>query len=165
MLGVLEEHFAGQRAKLKVINCMLRLGLSVDKEGRIFCERIQMAPAKIAKALGIDRRVVIQTAKEIASDEKLLTVFSHLSPIANVSMAAKFLGHDCFEINADPHSVGVVAQVSTILANNNVSIRQIITDDPDLYPDPKMTVVVEGKLPQKAIAQLRKLGIQSIVLK
>ncbi len=165
MLGSVEERFAGQRAKLKVVNSMLRLGISVDAKGCLFCGPVALAPAKMARALSVDRRVVIQTAKDIANDPKLLPVFSALTPIVNVSKAAKFFGHDVIEINADPNTVGLVAKVSGILARHKIGIRQIITDDPDLYPEPKMSVVVEGKLPQKTISELRKLGLDSISFK
>jgi predicted regulator of amino acid metabolism with ACT domain len=165
MLGSVEARFAGQRAKLKVVNSLLRLGISVDAKGGLCCGGIALAPAKIARALGVDRRVVIETAKDIAADSQLLPVFSALAPIANVSKAAKFFGHDTVEINADPNTVGLVAKVSGILARHKIGIRQIITDDPDLYPEPKMSVVVDGKLPQKAIAELRKIGLDSISFK
>jgi len=52
-----------------------------------------------------------------------------------------------------------------VLARNKVGIRQIITDDPDLYPEPKMMVVVEGKLPRKAAEELRALDVQAISFK
>jgi len=54
---------------------------------------------------------------------------------------------------------------TSILARHKVGIRQIITDDPDLYPEPKMLVVVDGKLPQKAVLELRRLGLDSISFK
>lgn len=165
MLHYVEERFAGQRAKLKVVSTLLRLGIRVDGSGSLYCDLIELAPAKVARALGVDRRVVIQTAKDIATDPELLPVFSDLAPIANVAKAAKFFGHDVIEINADPRTVGLVSKVSGILARQKVGIRQIIADDPDLYPEPKMSVVVDGKLPQKAISELRKLGLNSISFK
>lgn len=165
MLRYVEEFFAGQRAKLKVVTAMLRLGLRVDKAGKLYCDTIEMAPAKMARSLGVDRRVVIETASEIAVDPELYPVFSDLLPIANVARSAKFFGHDVIEIAADPNSVGVVGKVTGILAVNNVKIRQIIADDPDLYPEPILRIVVEGKLPQKAFSDIRKLGLQSISLK
>ena len=165
MLRYLEEHFAGQRAKIQVVSQLLRLGIRVDERGNLFCDKIALAPVKVGRAIGVDRRVVIETAREIARDERLFQIFSDLAPIANVSNVAKLLGHDVIEINADPHSVGVVAKVSSVLAKNHVTIRQIIADDPDLYPEPKMRVVVDGKLPQKAIGELRALRLQSISFK
>ncbi|MCX6770029.1 MAG: amino acid-binding ACT domain protein [Candidatus Micrarchaeota archaeon] len=161
----IDEVFSGQRAKLKAVSTMLRLGLRVDKQGRIFCESIELAPAKFARAIGVDRRVVICTAKEIAADPKLSEIFSRLIPTANVSGAAKILGHDVIEIDADPNTTGLVSIISTILARNKVGIRQIIADDPDLYPDPKMHIVADGRLPRKAIEELRNLHLQAISFK
>jgi uncharacterized protein len=165
MLRYLEEHFAAQRAKLRVVSEMLKLGLRVDAKGTIYCGPIELAPAKVARALSVDRRVVIETCREIATDERLFRIFSDLLPIANVSGPAKLLGHDVIEIDADPSSVGVVAKVSGVLAKNRVKIRQIIADDPELYPEPKMRLVVDGRLPQKAAAELRSLHLQSVSFK
>jgi len=165
MLRHIEEQFAGSRAKLRVVTALLRLGIRVDEDGKLYCDTIGLAPAKVGRALSVDRRVVIETAREIAADPKLLQVFSGLLPIADVTRAAKLFGHDVIEINADPNTVGLVAKVSGILARNKIGIRQIIADDPDLYPEPKMSVVVDGKLPAKALAELRKLGVQAISLK
>ncbi|MCX6771176.1 MAG: regulator [Candidatus Micrarchaeota archaeon] len=162
MLQYLEERFAGQRAKLRVVSAMLRIGVRVDGEGRLYCDSIELAPAKMGRAMGVDRRVVIETAREIADDPKLFAVFSSLFPISNVSRAAKHFGHDVIEIDADPNTVGLTAKVASVLARHKVGIRQIITDDPDLYPEPKMMVVVEGRLPRKAVEELRSLDVQAI---
>ncbi|MFA6213875.1 MAG: amino acid-binding ACT domain protein [Candidatus Micrarchaeia archaeon] len=165
MLQYLEERFAGQRAKLRVVSAMLRIGVRVDAKGKLYCDSIGLAPAKIGRAIGVDRRVVIETAREIASDPKLFEIFSALFPISNVSRAAKYFGHDVIEIDADPNTVGLAAKVTAILARHKVGIRQIITDDPDLYPEPKMMVVAEGKLPRKAVDELRSLNVSAISFK
>ncbi len=165
MLRYIEEQFAGQRAKLRVVTEMLKLGLRVDERGFLYCGSIELAPAKVARALSVDRRVVIETMKEIASDKELFQVFSGLVPIANVAGSARLFGHDVIEIEADPDSLGVVAKVAGVLARHNVKIRQIIADDPELYPEPRMHVVVEGKLPQRAAYGLRKLRLKAISFK
>jgi len=165
MLRYLEEHFAGKRAALRVVAALLRLGIRVDSKGKLYCDQIELAPAKVGRALEVDRRVVIDTAREIANDERLFQVFEGMMPIANVSRAAKLLGHDVIEINADPNSIGIVKKVSSVLTKNGVKIRQIIADDPDLYPEPKLSIVVEGKLPQKALSSLRELKLKAISLK
>jgi uncharacterized protein len=165
MLQYLEERFAGKRAALRVVTTLLRLGIRVDAKGKLYCDSIELAPAKMGRAIGVDRRVVIETAGEIAADPKLFAIFSSLFPIANVSRAAKHFGHDVVEIDADPNTVGLAAKVTTILARHKVGIRQIITDDPDLYPEPKMMVVSEGKLPRKVVDELRSLNVQAISFK
>lgn len=165
MWRYLEKHFSGNGAKLKVVTAMLRLGISVGKGGVLLCGPIELAPAKFARAVGVDRRVVAQTAKEIASDKEMFQVFSRLAPTANVSGAARMLGHDVIEIDADPNTTGLVGRVSSVLAKHNVGIRQIIADDPDLYPEPKMRLVVDGRLPRKAAEGLRALRLQAISFK
>ena len=79
-----------------------------------------------------------------------------------MSRAAKYFGHDVIEIDAGPNTTGLTARVASILARHKVGIRQIIADDPDLYPEPKMMVVVQGKLPRKAVEELRSLRVQSV---
>lgn len=165
MWHYLEEHFAGQRAKLRVVTLMLKLGLRVDRKGKIFCDAIEIAPAKFARAVSVDRRVVIETAKEIAGKPQLYEVFSRLAPTNNVAAAARHLGHDVIEIDADPNTVGLVGKVSAILARHKVGIRQIIADDPDLYPEPKMRIVMDGHVPHAAVEELRNLRVQAISFK
>jgi len=162
MLQYLEERFAGKRAALRVVSSLLRMGIRVDGKGKLYCDSIELAPAKMGRALSVDRRVVIETAREIASDPKLLAIFSSLLPIADVSRAARYFGHDVIQIDADPNTTGLAAKVASVLARHNVGIRQIIADDPDLYPEPKMVVVAEGRLPRKAADELRALHVQSV---
>ena len=165
MWQYIEERFAGKQAKLRVVSTMLRLGLRVDPSGRIFCDNIEIAPAKFARAIDVDRRVVIEAAGDIAADKQLLGVFSHLLPTANVAGAARQLGHEVVDIDADPNSVGLTAKVTAIMARHKVKIRQIIADDPDLYPEPKLHLVLEGRLPRAAAEELRNLRVQAVSFK
>lgn len=154
----IEKHFARRTAGRKVVEAFLRFGLSVHADGSIHAGPIEMAPAKIGRALGVDRRVVIDTARQIAGHGDLLNIFFRLQPRAYIGESAKKLGFDSIEISAsDAHATGIVAQVTAVLAENKIKIRQIIADDPDLFPDPKLSVVINGRLSNKALAALRKL--------
>ena len=157
MLEDITEFFKGQRAKQRVVETMLRYGMRVDHAGRIFAGPVEMAPAKFGRGLGIDRRVVIETAKEISKNKELFHIFYSLEPRAYIANAAKSMGHDCIVIQSDPTLSGVVAQVTHVLAENKVPMRQITADDPDLFPDPVLTIIVQGKLSGKIINQLRAL--------
>jgi len=74
---------------------------------------------------------------------------------------AKFLGYSVIEIYADPHTVGIVAQAAALISQENIAIRQAVADDPDLTPDPKLTLVVE-KQPSGTILQ-RMLKIPGVI--
>lgn len=166
MLSLLEEFFENAHARKIVAEEFLRLGLRVDVKGKIFADKIEIAPAKIARALGVDRRVVIETAKLIGKNEKLLQVFYRLKPRAFLGNAAREMGFDTIEVRADAKQKGIVAALTGILAADNLSIRQIIADDAELFPDPIVTIVVNGKLKPKTLKKLKELEFaQSVTVK
>ncbi|VVB56780.1 Uncharacterised protein [uncultured archaeon] len=153
----IEQHFSRRSAGRQVVEAFLRYGLSVRTDGSVYCGPFEMAPAKIGRALNVDRRVVIATAKQIAGHEDLLSIFSKLQPRACIGGAAAKLGFDTIEISADARASGIVSDVTRILSSHKLIIRQIIADDPDLFPEPKLLIVVGGRLPVKALQELRKL--------
>ena len=153
----IERHFARRTAGRAVVEAFLRYGLCVHADGSIYCGPFEMAPAKIGRALQVDRRVVIATAKQIAGHEELISIFAKLQPRAYVGEVASRLGFDTIEISADAHASGIVSDVTHILSEHKVNMRQIIADDPDLFPEPKLSIVVDGRLPLKTLQALRRL--------
>lgn len=164
MLRIIEDFFEHARGRKLVATEFLRLGLKVDGRGKIYVGNIEIPPAKIGRALGVDRRVVIETAKAIANDDKLLQIFYRLEPRAFIGKAAKELGFDTIEIRADPKKKGIVATVTKILADGGILIRQVISDDPDLFPDPVLTIIIDGKLNAKVIKKIKELEFAKEVL-
>lgn len=157
MYGFLEKQFAPYPMRKKVAETFLMHGLRVDEDANIFCANIELSPAKIGRAIGVDRRVVIETAEMIAKTKGLLGIFSGLQPKAFISEAAHNLGFEVIEIESEPHSIGIVSAVTRIVADAGISIRQIIADDPDIYPNPKLTLILEKKLPSDALTKLGKI--------
>lgn len=157
MLKMLEEFFSRARGRKQVATELLRRGFKVDGKGKIYAGTIELPPAKIARAIGVDRRVVIETAKAIASDDRLIQIFYRLEPRAFLGNAAKELGYDTIELRADPKKKGIVAAVTKILADGRINIRQIISDDPDLFPDPVLTIIIDGKLAANVIKRLKEM--------
>jgi len=153
----LEKFFEGQRARRIVAEAMLRYGLRVGTQGKIYCHKIEIAPAKMARALGVDRRVVIETANEIADNDFLFEIFHSLEPRSNIARAAKAMNCDVIEIHANPRRAGIVSAITSILSKNKITIRQIIADDADMYPNPVLTIMVDGKLSGNVIEKIRRL--------
>jgi predicted regulator of amino acid metabolism with ACT domain len=109
----------------------------------------------------VDRRTVRDTAQLISTDSVLKSVFERIRPAGPfLADAAKFLGYSVIEIYADSHTVGIVAQAAALIAQENIAIRQAVADDPDLTPEPKLTLVVE-KEPSGAVLQ-KMLKIPSV---
>jgi len=148
----------------KVARALVELGLSIRQENKIFCGGIELSDVKIARYLGVDRRTVRDTAQLIASDPTLKLVFEKLKPAGPfLADVAKFLGYSVIEIYADPHTVGVVAQAASLVAQESIAIRQAVADDPDLTPDPKLTLVVEKEPSGTTLQKLLKIpGVAKI---
>jgi len=146
----------------KVARALVELGLSIKEGTKIYCGGIELSDVKIARCLDVDRRTVRDTAQLISSDPILKPVFEKLRPAGPfLADVARFLGYSVIEIYADPHTVGIVAQAAALIAQENIAIRQAVADDPDLTPEPKLTLVVE-KEPSGTILQ-KMLKIPGVI--
>ncbi len=157
MYPILEDAFLRYPMRRKVAELLLRQGLSVDKDERIFSGAIEISPVKISRALGVDRRVVLETAQMIRGIPELFGIFSGLEPTCSIKGVAKNLGFEVIEIEAESHDKGIVSAVTSIVAEAGISVRQLVCDDPDIYPNPKLTIVLEKRLPPNAFLKLREL--------
>ena len=149
--------------RLRVARALVELGLSV-REGRIFCGDVEQSELKMARAVGVDRRTVRETAEFIESDPVLSSVFKGLKPAGPfLPKVARFLGYSVIEIYADPHAVGIVAEASALISKEGISIRQAVADDPDLTPEPKLTLVVEREPSGDTLQKMLKIpGVTKI---
>ncbi len=146
----------------KVARALVELGLSIKEGTKIYCGGIELSDVKIARCLDVDRRTVRDTAQLISSDPVLNSVFERLRPAGPfLADVARFLGYSVIEIYADPHTVGIIAQATALIAQENIAIRQAVADDPDLTPEPKLTLVVE-KEPSGTILQ-KMLKIPGVI--
>lgn len=149
-------------ARQKVARAFVELGLSIKEGNKIYCGGIELSDVKIARCLEVDRRTVRDTAQLISSDPILKPVFEKLRPAGPfLGDVARFLGYSVIEIYADPHTIGIVAQAASLIAQDNIAIRQAVADDPDLTPEPKLTLVVE-KEPSGTILQ-KMLKIPGVI--
>ena len=158
MWRIVEEALKSSPAKLKVARLLVEYGFRVSPEGDIYCGDVEIPDTKIAKAAGVDRRIVKETAKAILSDPRLREIFTKIEPAgALLKSIASLLGYGAVEIRADPQAVGVIARVANIIAGHGISIRQILAEDPELSPEPKLTVITSSPIPGEVVEELRKV--------
>jgi len=74
------------------------------------------------------------------------------------------MGLGVVEIPAsDPNRVGILANASRVLAEHGISIGQALVDDPEMNPDPKLTLIGDRVIPGKAIPLILKIpGIAKV---
>ena len=164
MWSNIAKHLEGHQERLAVARLLVETGLSI-REGRIYCNQIEIPTVRIAQAAGVDRRTVTKTIQEISSEPRLKEIFMHMrSAGLSLREIAKHLALGVLEITPhDPHAVGILARASTMIAEENISIRQAIVDDPELSPEPKLTLITEKELPGDIIPRLLKVpGIAKV---
>jgi predicted regulator of amino acid metabolism with ACT domain len=164
MWSNIAKHLEDHQERLAVARLLVETGLSI-RDGRIYCNQIEIPTVRIAQAAGVDRRTVTKTIQTISSNPKLKDIFTHMrSAGLSLREIAKHLGLGVLEITPDdPHAIGILAKASTMIAEENISIRQAIVDDPELSPEPRLTLITEKELPGDLIPKLLRVpGIAKV---
>lgn len=152
------ERFSGQKVRLEVVRKMLEYGIRVSKDCRLYIGGMEVDYSALARDVGADRRVVKQTATRIRDDEFLFSVFSRIIPFgASLVPVISRLGYSALVIEADPRAAGVLSAATSALARHNVVVRQALAEDPDMNPNARLTLVVEGSVPGSVIDELNSV--------
>lgn len=161
------QKFEGSPSQQAVIRLLLERGFSVNDDGRVVSGGIEIPYTGIARELDVDRRVVDSTTDAILADDQLRRIFQNISQVPSLMDLAPVLDLTVLTVTvtqADRH--GIVAAVTDVLANHELSIRQIITEDPEFTDEPRLYVVLDEQLPGSVITDLRALGfVQAIEIK
>ena len=145
--------------RLKVARVCLENGLAIRGD-RIYLNKIEMPTARVARAASVDRRTVTETVRMVNSQSDLKRIFENLQS-AGLSLRGitRQLRLGVIEITAeDAKTVGILASSSKLLAEAGVSIRQALVDDPELVPEPKLTLIGDKSIPGDLIPKMLKIA-------
>jgi uncharacterized protein len=158
MWSNIKRHFNDYPERLKVTKVLVENGLSVIDQ-KIYLNQIEIPPVRIARVSGVDRRTVNETLGAIQDNRELRLIFEEIRPAGHsLKEIAKHLNLGVVEITpVDAKAHGILAKSATMLSDGGLSIRQAIVDDPELSPEPKLTLIVERKIPGDLIAELLKI--------
>jgi len=166
MWNSLKKHFEAYPERLKVVRVLVENGLSA-KDGKVYINQIEIPPVRIARAAGVDRRTVNETLNTIKANRELRLIFEEIRSAGHsLKEIAKPLDLGVVEITpVDAKTPGILANSAMILAQSGLSIRQAIVDDPELSPEPKLTLIVEKKIPGELIPELLKItGVAKVAV-
>ena len=114
-------HFKGFPAQEKVAQIMVLYGLRVH-EGHVFCGDIKVSDTAMARATGVDRRVVTATVATIEKTPELRAFFDKLHPVCHLRDVAPLMNWGAIEIiAANPSKPGILAGVATLNAEAGIS--------------------------------------------
>ena len=152
------QQFEGSPSQQAVIRLLLERGFSVNDEGRVVSGGIEIPNTQIARELDIDRRVVDSTTDAVLADDELREIFQNISSIPSLRDLAPVLDlHVLTLLPTDADQPGIVATVTTMLADRGISIRQTVSEDPEFTDEPKLFVLTDEPLPGDLINELMEL--------
>ncbi|MCL9812269.1 amino acid-binding protein [Natranaeroarchaeum aerophilus] len=167
MFDEIMEKFEGSPSQQAVIRLLLERGFSVNDDGRVVSGGIEIPNTGIAREIDVDRRVVDSTTDAILADEELTRIFQNISQVPSLMDLAPVLDLTVLSIEVtDAEQEGIVARVTGLLAEEGVSIRQTISEDPEFTDEPRLYIVTDQELPGSLINDLSDLSfVRSIELK
>jgi len=161
------EKFEGSPSQQAVVRLLLERGFSVNEDGRVVSGGIEIPDTQIARELDVDRRVVDSTTDAILDDDELRPIFRNISSIPSLRDLAPVLDLTVLTVDVqDAEQSGIVATVTSMIADCGVSIRQAITEDPEFTDEPRLYVITGEPLPGdlltdlKDLAFVRRVGIE-----
>jgi len=149
---------------MNVARKIVELGLRVGENGKIYCGNVEISDVALARAAGVDRRTIKATVDVILSDEQLAFIFENILPAGSlVKNVAKNLGFGILEIEADAENSGIIAGATKLITRQNISIRQVHADDPELEENPRLTIITEKPIPGDLLNEFLKIpGIKRV---
>lgn len=166
MWAKLKPYFKGFPAQERVAQLMVTHGLRV-KDDRIFAGDVALTDSAIARAAGVDRRVVTSTVRTIRETPLLDEFFAKLWPVCHLGNVASLMGWGAIEILPTNAALpGILASTSMIIAEAGISVRQVIVDDPEIFEDPRALLITEKPVPERLLPRIRNLeGVRGVVLR
>ena len=164
MWDKVERCLRGYPERLSVAKILVRNGLSV-RNGKIYCNEVLISAVRISRAASVDRRTVTKTIEAIEEDPELRVIFEGIrSAGTSLREIARHLNLGVVEITpVDAKMPGILARSASLIAERKISIRQAIVDDPELSPEPKLTLIAERKIPGELIPELLKIrGVSKV---
>ena len=160
----IKKNFHRKKSQCRVAEFLLRNGIRISKK-KLFSCGIEVSPTKIARALGIDRRVVNSTVDTISCDPKLSKIFARLNSVLLLRDVAPELGFGAIEIiPSDAASRGIISGITGIIANAEIGIRQLTTDDP-MFANAGMTIITEKPIPRELIDDMLQIeGVKKVIV-
>jgi predicted regulator of amino acid metabolism with ACT domain len=150
--------FAGSPGQQAVVRLLLERGFSVNAEGRVVSGGIEIPNTQVATEVGVDRRVVDSTTDALLDDDELRPIFHNISAVPSLKDLAPVLDLSVLTIEVgDAEGVGIVADVTGIVADHDISIRQTISEDPEFTDEPRLSIITDEALPSEVLTEIRGL--------
>ena len=162
----INKKFKKYPARMRVAEKMIELGLSIDKNGKIYCGNLKISDKSLATASKVDRRAIKSTIDIIQNDEELYNVFKNIVPAGTLlKNIARDLNLGVVEIEVGSESEGILANTTNLIAKNKINIRQAYAEDSELQESPKLTIITDEPVNGDLIQEFLKIkGVTRVTI-
>ena len=158
MFDEIMQKFEDSPGQQDVIRLLLERGFSVNDEGRVVSGGIEIPNTGIAREAGVDRRVVNATTDAILDDDELRRIFGNISAVPSLLDLAPVLDLTAITVHVrEAEESGIVAAVTGAIADHDISLRQVLTEDPEFTDEAVLYVITDEELPGDLINEIRAM--------
>ena len=153
-------------AQQRVAQLLFERGFQVNKEGKVVSGGIEIPHTQIAKEVGVERRAVDSTVQTILSTAELKRIYMNLRQVCSLQEVAREFNFSVIVfVPQDATQTGIISNVTRIVSEKGLGIRQVLAEDPSTSARPKLTLILEGDIPSEMFGEIKRLsGTRSVTL-
>jgi predicted regulator of amino acid metabolism with ACT domain len=166
MWSQIKDFFKDFPAQQRVARILFERGFQIREDGKVVSGKIEIPHTQIAKEAGVERRAVDSTVQTILSIEDLKRIYLNLKQVCSLEEVAREFNLSVIVfIPKNASERGIIANVTRIISENGLNIRQALAEDPSISIQPKLTLILEGNISSQLIDEIRRLpGTRSITV-
>ena len=161
---LIEEYFRHYPARRRVAEFLLRHGINV-RNGSLYLGDVEIPVSEVAKAVGVNRKVVYFTVETIEASNALRLLFRRLRPELKVEAIAPAMGWEIIEIEVNAGPTAVLRNILGHIAeegNEAVSVSLRNLPGEGAY----ISIVMERPLRGETVKKIGNIpGIKRILIR
>ena len=166
MWSQIKKFFDDLPAQQRVARLLFGRGFQIREDGKVVSGAIEIPHTQIAKEVGVERRAVDSTVQTILLTSELKRIYKNLRQVCSLQEVAREFNLSVIVfVPENAAQTGIIADVTRIVSENGLSIRQALAEDPSTSEQPKLTLILEGDIHSDLIGEIRRLpGTRSITV-
>ena len=166
MWSKIEKFFKELPAQERIAQLLFERGFQVNEQYKVVSGGIEIPHTQIAKEVGVERRAVDSTVQTILSTPELKRIYMNLRQVCSLQEVAREFDYSVIVfVPQDANQTGIISNVTRIVSEKGLGIRQVLAEDPSTSPRPKLTLILEGEIPSELFGEIKKLpGTRSVTI-
>ena len=164
MLLIVREYFKNFPARKKVAEILVNNGISI-RDSKLFVGDVEISINAVAKAAGVNRKIVYHTIEYIEKTYELKSIFESLHPTLSLDRIAPMMGWEALEIRFKKGKFGCsLEKIVKILSEKACEIRQIIGER-ELLDGTRLVIIVDRPVKMETISEIRNIeDVDTIII-